>query len=312
MNRSAARVQRRRTQSGGLFLGFVAIASFSLTLPATRFAVAHLDPTFVGLGRAFFAALLAAPALLLLRQRFPSRREIKALAGVAAGVVIGFPLFSAWAMHYVHASHGAVVLGILPLATAVTGAVLARERPSAGFWLFALLGAALVGGFAVIKGEGEIRFADLALVGAVGAAAFGYTQGARLARTLGDWQVISWALVFAAPFLVIPVVFTAPANGLDIPASAWLGFAYLCVVSQYIGFFPWYRALARGGIARVSQIQLLQPFLTIAASSFVLNELIDGMTILFAVLVVAAVAIGRAMPVRRAPETEKAMEQQGR
>lgn len=281
-------------------LGFIAVLSFSLTLPATRFAVAHLDPTFVGLGRAFFAALLAAPALLLSRQRFPSRREIKALAGVVAGVVIGFPLLSAWAMHYVHASHGAVVLGILPLVTAVAGAALARERPSVGFWLFALLGAALVSGFAVIKGEGTVRVADLALVGAVMAAAVGYTQGARLARTLGDWQVISWALVFAAPFLIIPVLGAAPAHGVEVPVSAWLGFVYLCVVSQYIGFFPWYRALARGGIARVSQIQLLQPFLTIAVSGVVLQELIDGVTVLFALLVVVVVAIGRTMAVRPA------------
>lgn len=288
-------------------MGFIAIVSFSLTLPATRFAVAHLDPTFVGLGRALFAALLAAPALLLSRQRFPSRREIKALLGVVAGVVIGFPLLSAWAMHYVHASHGAVVLGVLPLATAIAGAMLARERPSVGFWLFAVLGAALVSGFAVIKGEGEIRLADLALVGAVAAVALGYTQGARLARTLGDWQVISWAIVFAAPFLVIPVLLTAPTDGLEVPVSAWLGFAYLCVVSQYVGFFPWYRALARGGIARVSQIQLLQPFLTIAVSAIVLQELVDGVTVLFAVLVVVVVAIGRTMSVRRTDDNENRM-----
>lgn len=304
MNRSAARMQRGRTQGSGLFLGFIAVVSFSLTLPATRLAVAHLDPTFVGLGRAVIAALLAAPVLLVSRQRFPSRQELKGLAGVVAGVVIGFPLFSAWAMHYVHASHGAVMLGILPLATAVAGAALARERPSVGFWVFALLGAVLVSGFAVIKGKSEIRLADLALVGAVGAAAVGYTQGARLARTLGEWQVISWALVFTAPFLVIPVLLTAPVNGLDIPVSAWLGFAYVCVVSQYIGFFPWYRALARGGIARVSQVQLLQPFLTIAASAILLKELIDGVTLLFAVLVVATVAIGKTMSVRHATDSE--------
>lgn len=293
-----------RARGDGLFLGFVAIASFSLTLPATRFAVAHLDPAFVGLGRAFFAVLLAAPALLLSRQRLPSRAEIKGLLGVVAGVVIGFPLLSAWAMQHVHASHGAVMLGVLPLATAVAGALLARERPSVGFWSVALLGAALVSGFSAIKGEGELRLADAALLGAVVAAALGYTQGARVARTLGDWQVISWALVFAAPFVVIPVALTAPANAAGIPLSAWLGFAYLCVVSQYVGFFPWYRALARGGIARVSQVQLLQPFLTIGASALVLNEVIDDVTLLFAVLVVLVVAVGRTMSVRRAAGSE--------
>lgn len=300
-----------RSGGNGLLLGFIAVFSFSLTLPATRFAVAGLDPTFVGLGRAVFAALLAAPVLLISRQRFPSRREIKGLVGVAAGVVIGFPLLSAWAMHYVDASHGAVMLGVLPLATAVAGAILARERPSTGFWAFALLGAVLVSGFSVIKGEGDVRFADLALVGAVVAAAVGYTQGARLARTLGEWQVISWALVFTAPFLVVPVLLTAPANGAEVTLSAWLGFAYVCVVSQYVGFFPWYRALARGGIARISQLQLLQPFLTIAASAIALNERIDVVTILFAVLVASAVAIGRAMPVRRAAGSEKAIEPDG-
>lgn len=281
-----------------MLLGLLAIASFSLTLPATRFAVAHFDPIFVGLGRAFFAVLLAAPALLLTRQRLPSRPEIKGLLGVVAGVVVGFPLLSAWAMATVPASHGAVMLGILPLATAVAGAWLARERPSFGFWVFAALGAALVSGFAALKGEGGMRLADLALLGAVVAAAVGYTQGARVARTLGHWQVMSWALVLAAPLLVVPVALTAPAS-LDAPLSAWLGFAYLCIVSQYVGFFPWYLALARGGIARVSQIQLLQPFLTFAASAIALGEVIDGVTVLFALLVVAVVALGRTRSVRR-------------
>lgn len=286
-------------ETRGLLLGLVGVAAFSLTLPATRAAVAALDPVFVGTGRAVIAALLGGAFLAAGRHRLPTRAELQALAVVAAGVVVGFPLFTALAMRWVDASHGGVMLGVLPLGTAAAGVVFSRERPSAGFWLAALAGSALVIAFSLAKGAGSLHWADLALLAAVASASVGYAEGARLARSLGSLQVISWALVISAPVLLVPALVSAPAT-LALPLTAWIGFAYVSLVSQYLGFLPWYRGLALGGIARVGQTQLLQPFFTIAAAALLLGETIDATSLTFALLVFAVVVLGRRSRVERA------------
>lgn len=286
-------------ETRGLLLGLVGVAAFSLTLPATRAAVAALGPVFVGTGRAVIAALLGGAFLAAGRHRLPTRAELQALAVVAAGVVVGFPLFTALAMRWVDASHGGVMLGVLPLGTAAAGVVFSRERPSAGFWLAALAGSALVIAFSLAKGAGSLHWADLALLAAVASASVGYAEGARLARSLGSLQVISWALVISAPVLLVPALVSAPAT-LALPLTAWIGFAYVSLVSQYLGFLPWYRGLALGGIARVGQTQLLQPFFTIAAAALLLGETIDATSLTFALLVFAVVVLGRRSRVERA------------
>jgi drug/metabolite transporter (DMT)-like permease len=291
--------QRSHAEAAGFWYGLLGIASFSLTLPATRVAVAYLDPTVVGLGRALVAALLAALLLAATRQRWPTRVEVRGLAIVIAGVIFGFPFLSAWALRQVPSAHGAIVIGVLPLATACVATIRGGERPSWLFWLAGLIGSAAVIGFALSSGAGGLHAADLALLGAVIAGAFGYAEGARLARTLGSWQVISWALVLAAPLLSIPVGLAIWQHGVAAPPAAWLGFIYVAVVSQLLGFFAWYRGLALGGVARVSQLQLLQPFLTLIAAALLLHEQITPGTIAVGLVVVAAVAIGRRAPVAR-------------
>ena len=283
----------------GLLYGLVAVMAFSLTLPATRVAVADLDPVFVGLGRSVVAAVIALLILLFARPRFPTRAQWRALAIVAAGVIVGFPLLTAWAMQRVPASHGAILLGLLPLATAAAGALRAKERPSRGFWIASMVGSTLVVAFALISGAGKPTLADLALLAAVLAAAVGYAEGGRLAQTLGGWQVMCWALVLAAPFLLIPVVLVGLPHAGAVPLNAWLAFAYVALVSQLFAFFIWYSALALGGIARVSQLQLLQPFFTLFAAGLLLGEQITPMTAAFALAVAVSVAVGRKMPVQR-------------
>ena len=277
----------------GLIFGLLGVAAFSGTLPATRAAVAYLDPVFVGLGRALVAAVLAAITLLATRTPWPARRLWPRLAIVAAGVVVGWPVLSALAMRELPASHGAVVSGLLPLATALAGAWIAHERPSPRFWACALFGSAVVVAFALWEGGGTPHFADLLLVAAVVAAAIGYAEGARLARILGGWQVICWVLVFSAPWLVLPTWWASDARLLTAPPSAWAGFAYVAVISMFLGFFAWYRGLALGGIAAVGQTQLLQPFLTIFASAWLLQESVGVMTYGAAALVIVAIALGR-------------------
>lgn len=285
-------------ESRGLVLGFVGVAVFSLTLPVTRLAMADSDPVVFGLGRSLLAGVLAAGILLTTRQRPPRGSEWRALAIVAAGVIFGFPLLSAWGMQRVPAAHGGVVLGVLPLATAAAGALLLRERPSLRFWLVSLAGGAAVVIFSLLRGGGSLGLGHLSLLGSVACAAVGYAEGARLSRSLGGWQVICWALVLAFPLLLLPVVPAALAHGLPGSPQSWAAFLYVALMSQLFGFFAWYRGLALGGVARVSQVQLLQPFLTIAASALLLGEAIDAVTLGFAVFVVASVWLGRRMPIR--------------
>ena len=286
---SASPTARRQ----GLLYGLLGVACFSLTLPATRLAVTGLDPVFVGLGRAVVAALLAAAALLATRSPWPGRALLPRIAIVAAGVIVGFPLFTALAMRHVPASHGAIVIGVLPLATALAGAWLAHERPAPAFWLCSAAGSAVVVGFALWKGGGALHVADLLLLAAVAAAAIGYAEGGRLARTLGGWQVISWALVLAAPLLLLPTLWVVDARIASATPGAWAGFAYVSVFSMFLGFFAWYRGLALGGIAVVGQTQLLQPFLTLFASALLLGEPLDPATFVAAGLVVVAIALAR-------------------
>jgi len=282
-----------RDRRVGLAWGLVGVAAFSVTLPATRAAVAHLDPVFVALGRAVVAAVLAAIGLAAARSPRPTWTQLQDLAIVALGVVVGFPLLSAYAMRQVPASHGAVLTGLLPLATAGAAAWLAHERPGARFWVWAAFGSVVVAAYALWRGGGAPHVADLLLVGAVAAAAVGYAKGATLSRTLGGWQVISWALVLSAPFLLVPTWLAADARVASAPWTAWAGFAYVAVVSMYLGFFAWYRGLAQGGIAAVGQVQLLQPFLTIVASALLLGEALDPLTFVAAALVIASIALGR-------------------
>ncbi len=290
-----------RSENLGYLLGLTAVAAFAITLPATRVAVRALDPVFVGLGRALGAAILGAAFLALTRQRLPTREEARRLIVVALGVVVGFPLLTAWAMRYVDASHGGVVLGILPLATASAGVLLAGERPSGRFWVFALLGSMLVVGYSIARAGGAPHWADLALFAAIVSAGVGYAEGARLSRTMGGLQVISWALVFSAPVLIVPVLLYAPTVA-EVPWPCWAGFVYVMLISQFLGFIPWYRGLALGGIAKVSQTQLLQPFLTILASGLLLGEPGNAWTWLVAALVFAVVAVGRSAPVAQRVE----------
>ena len=283
----------------GYLLGFLGVLIFSVTLPATRHAVEWMDPLFIGLGRTTLASLLAGAMLLAFRQPLPRGRQWGELAAISLGVVIGFPFLSAWALQTVDSSHGGVVLGVLPLATAVAGAVFAGERPSVTFWVFAVLGSALVVLFSMMEGAGALAWADLALLGAVAAAALGYALGARLSMALGGWQTISWALLIAQPFVIPLVGFQAGWSLPEAPPAAWLSFGYVAIFSQFLGFFVWYRGLALGGISRVGQVQLLQTFMTLFFAWLLLGERITWETLAFAGAVVATVALGRRAKVAR-------------
>jgi drug/metabolite transporter (DMT)-like permease len=286
-------------ESKGMWLGAIGVAIFSLTLPFTRMAVAELNPVLVALGRAVVAATGSAVLLWWLGAPRPTTKQWKALAVTALGVVIGFPLFSSLAMREVPASHGAIVLGILPLATALFGALRFGERPSTGFWVAALAGSTLVVGFAVWQGSGQLQLADLALFAAVIAAAMGYAEGGRLAQSMGGQQVISWALVLSMPVLLPVTLWLGWTYGITASPKAWIGFGYVSLFSMFIGFFFWYKGLALGGIARVGQVQLLQPFLTLAGAALMLGEALEARNVVFAIAVLAIVGIGRRMAISR-------------
>ena len=296
-------------ETAGMLLGLVGVAIFGLTFPATRLAVADLPPEFVALGRAVGAALLALAWLLWKRLPFPPRSALLPLALVSAGCIIGFPWLTSIALQTLPASHGAVLVGILPLATAAFSAWRGNERPSPSFWVMALAGSALVIGFALHQSGGSFHRADLLMLAAVALAAVGYTEGARLSKTMGGPQVISWALVLSAPLLAPLLVALSWQHAGVIAAAgveAWLGFGYVAAFSMYIGFFFWYGGMARGGIARVGQVQLVQPFVTLAGAWLILGEPLARSNFLFAAAVIAVVAAGRQMqvkPARQVAET---------
>ncbi len=285
-------------ESKGMFLGLVGVVSFGLTLPATRFIIPYFEPVFIGLGRAVIASFVAALLLIATKQTRPSRNQFYQLLGVASGVVVGFPILSAWAMQTVPASHGGVVLGVLPLATAIVGSVVSNQKPSVAFWICGIVGSAVVIAYSLLQGVGEFQTGDYFLLGAIVSAATGYALGGKLSKEIGGWQVICWALVISFPFIIVPAWLEAPQDAVgSLPLNVILSFLYLALVSQLFGFFFWNKGLALGGVARVSQTQLLQPIVTLVASALLINETINVQTIVFATLVIVTVAIGKKMPI---------------
>ncbi|MBA4096135.1 MAG: EamA family transporter [Rhodospirillum sp.] len=251
---------------------------FSGSLPATRMAVAALDPWFVTAGRALIAGLLAVAALLILRAPLPSRRDWRDLVWTALGVVVGFPLFSALTLKFVPSSHAIPFVGLLPLATAGFATLIGQDRPRPLFWLFAVLGSSLVAGHAWLSGGLTFEAADLLMLAAIVACGMGYAVGGKLARRLGSVAVISWALVLSLPVTGIATIALWPADLAATPPSAWAGFAYVSAFSMFVGFLFWYRGLALGGAARVGQLQLLQTFAGLGLASLLLGEAVNWST----------------------------------
>ena len=303
---AAGTASRHRDEVRGLWLGLLGVVIFAITMPMTRLAVGdatapQLTPLFVTAGRAAVAGLLSAVWLWATRAPRPQRHQLREFAITASGVVIGFPLFLALALREVAAIHAAVVTGLLPLGTAVVAVLVLRQRPSRGFWVCALAGCALVLGYAALQGGGHLSVADGLLLIAVLSASIGYVYGARLSIAMRPEQVICWVLVGALP-VTLPLTLWA-ATGVDfgaVRAGAWLGFGYVALFSMWLGFFAWYRGLALGGTVRVSQMQLLQPFVSMLAAVPLLGERLDALTVAFALAVIATVFIGKRMPVRAA------------
>ncbi len=269
--------------------------SFSFTVPFTRVAVGGLSPLFIGSGRAVIATVLATAALALTRQRLPHGVQWRRLAVVAGGIVVGFPLLTSFALTTAPAVHSAVVIALLPAATAVAAVLRSKERPPLSFWVMAGVGALAALAFASLQGGGlgVLHWSDLLLFGAVVAAAIGYAEGGLLARELGSWQTVSWALVLSAPLMIALNVVAVVQQPPDATPTEWAAFAYLAVVSMFLGFFAWYRGLAIGPIAQVSQVQLAQPVMTICWAALLLGERLTLATVLggLAVVVCAAVAV---------------------
>lgn len=279
--------------TGGLVWGALGVLAFSVSLPATRVAVlGGLDPLFVGAGRAVVAGALALLALRLGGQGLPSRRMLRPLLLVVAGVVIGFPFLTTLALARVEAVHGSVLTGLLPAATAVMAVLRAGERPSLRFWLAAAAGLLAVLVFAVVQGAGTVDPADLLLLAAVALCGLGYAEGAVLSRELGGVQVISLALVLALPITLPVALWRAdPAMLTAATPQAWVAFAYVSLFSMYLGFFAWYRGLAIGGVARVGQLQLAQPVLSLGWAALLLGEPLGTATLVAAGVVLACVVL---------------------
>ncbi|MGL5859189.1 MAG: DMT family transporter [Angustibacter sp.] len=279
----------------GVTWGLVGVVAFSFTVPFTRVAVDGLNPLFIGAGRATIAALLAGAALALTRQPIPSGNQWARLAVVAGGIVVGFPLLTSFALTTASASHGAVVIALLPMATAMAAATRGKERPGASFWLLAIVGAVAAVGFACVQGGGfaQPTLADLLLFGAVIAGAIGYAEGGLLARELGAWQTVSWALVIAAPLTTAVAIATVVDQLPTATPAQWAAFGYLAAVSMFLGFFAWYRGLAIGPMTQVSQVQLVQPVLSILWAALLLREQLTWSTALggLAVILCAGTAV---------------------
>jgi drug/metabolite transporter (DMT)-like permease len=286
--------------SNGLFNGLLGVLIFSATLPMSRIAVQEMSPWFVTFGRAAIAGLLAL-AWLYLQSKNASNKEQWIIPPAhlrgqffitALGVVLGFPLFSTFAMQNIPASHGAIVTGLLPLATALIAAWISHERLKRGFWICAVIGSALVLAFAWRRGAGSFHWGDGLMLLAVISGALGYAHGGKLAKQFDGARVICAALVLSLP-ISLPLAILTLDFTKHYSTPVWGAFVYVSVMSMWVGFFFWYRGLAQGGVAKIGQVQLLQPFFTLLCASVLLGEVLDAEIIFFALAVIATIAVGR-------------------
>jgi drug/metabolite transporter (DMT)-like permease len=273
----------------GWLNGLLGVVIFSGSLPATRIAVLEMSPFFLTFLRASLAGLLATLLVCVLREPRPQRAQLFPLLIVSGGVVIGFPLLTALALQHVTSAHSIVFLGLLPLCTAIFAVLRGGERPKRAFWLFSLLGSLLVVAFALAQSHAVSLTGDLLMLAAVIVCGLGYAEGAALTRTLGGWQVICWALILSLPVMLPAAWLTQPATLVDISAQTWCALGYVSLFSMLIGFIFWYNGLARGGIAAVGQLQLLQPFFGLALSALLLNERVSPLMLLVTLGVILCV-----------------------
>lgn len=253
--------------------GFIGVAIFAGSLPATRVAVMGFEPGFLTAARAAIAGILGLILILVLKQKKPAKQDWWPLAIVAIGVVIGFPLFTALALQYMNAAHSIVFVSLLPLATAIFAVLRGGEKPNQFFWIFAVLGSAVVFAYMFfISGDTSLGIGDFYMLMAIIFCGFGYAEGGVLSRKIGGWQVICWALILSLPFMLFLTIFYMPTSFQNISASAVVGLVYVSLFSMLIGFFFWYKGLAQGGIAAISQLQLLQPLMGLAIAAALLHE----------------------------------------
>lgn len=253
--------------------GFIGVAIFAGSLPATRVAVMGFEPGFLTAARAAIAGILGLILILVLKQKKPAKQDWWPLAIVALGVVIGFPLFTALALQYMNAAHSIVFVSLLPLATAIFAVLRGGEKPNQFFWIFAVLGSAVVFAYMFfISGDTSLGIGDFYMLMAIIFCGFGYAEGGVLSRKIGGWQVICWALILSLPFMLFLTIFYMPTSFQNISASAVVGLIYVSLFSMLIGFFFWYKGLAQGGIAAISQLQLLQPLMGLAIAAVLLHE----------------------------------------
>jgi drug/metabolite transporter (DMT)-like permease len=294
--------------SAGLLWGLVGVLGFSFTVPFTRVAVdgGGLPPLFLASGRAVIAALLAAAALAITRQGPPRGTQWLRLAVVAGGIVLGFPLLTSFALTVSTAGHGAVVIALLPAATAIVAVLRGKERPPVRFWIMAFTGAVAAVAFASVHGGGlgGLHWSDLLLFGAVIAAAVGYAEGGLLARELGAWQTVSWALVLSAPLMILLTTVSVVQQPPSGTPAEWAAFGYLGVVSMFLGFFAWYRGLAIGPMAQVSQVQLTQPVMSLCWAALLLHERLTWSMLLGGIAVIACAALAVRTRLRYPPRVD--------
>ncbi|NKY97815.1 DMT family transporter [Nocardiopsis alborubida] len=287
----SAIVPRGVAALGATLCAALGVLGFSFTLPSTAWALEGFGPWSVAVVRCALAAVLAGCCLAAVRAPLPDRVHWRGIAVVSLGCVAAFPVLSTLALQVSSTSHAAVVIGLLPITTAVFAMRRGSVRPSRRFWVAAVCGAAAVVAFALVRSGGTPGLADLYLLGALVLCAAGYAEGGRLAAHLPGWQVIAWALVAAAPVTVPAALWALAAEPVDAVPRALVGMAYLGAVSQFGAFVVWYRGMGAMGVARASQLQLAQPLLTLVWAFLLVGESLSPAAPATAVVVLVCIAV---------------------
>ena len=301
--------------------GFLAILLFAGTIPATKLVLEIYSPLHVTALRASCATLFAIIFFIYLKLKNLQKRdymslknsarfkvnEIYELLVIGLLIVFGFPGAVAFALAEVSSAYTAVILSMLPLCLSAAAVIMAKEKPPLLFWFCSFAAAALVGIFMVNEYTMGVSLNKLDiqrfvlgnfwLFVACICAAVGYTKSASLNKKISGFSIISWSLCLTSPISFLLSFLLWPKNHSIRNAiehsGSLLGIMYLGLLSMFIGNCLWSIALSRGGIAKIGQIQFLQPFITIFISYWLLSELIKKEMIFFVCAVTVVVIIGQ-------------------
>ena len=281
----------------GYFFALTAVIGFGATFIGVALGNESFDPITMSFGRVIPGAILAVFALKSAKQPLlPPREAFPAIFGVTAGIVIGFPLLSTLALQNIHPADAGVMVAVSPIVTSIAAIFIGHKKPRKLFWLAAALGSLSAATLAYLRGGSEfgggIFWGYILMATAMVLASLGHLTGNYLAGKYKSFHVLCWAVIISIPIQLPGAIINWTINPITTmpTASAVFGFLYVSLFSIIIGNYMLNHGFYLIGLVKGSQLQLIQPIVTMILAIVVLHQTVAPITWIAAFAILASVA----------------------